>query len=439
MNAKALVSWLTQIPGDAVAVENGAGQLVFVSDALSRLLGYEPGELVGQHWTVLLPEQTKAADGPHLSSQTHLCRKQGGPVAVLVTGWRLPISGGVRQRRLSIFVLNGLQCSPAQSGGKEGGARRSYQLASIIHELNNALTIIHLQSQMLSRLDATSQRFGQHLEILLEQVVHMKRIVAELRQSSDVADPWLEATDINALIRHTLGIQELQLQLANVQVITDLVPDLPRIQANPHRLEQVFVNLVNNACQVLADANPPRVLWVSTRMVHRQNGHPSKVRISFANNGPAIPRELLSRIFEPFFTTKEPDQGSGLGLPICARIVQEHRGCIWAESEGQNGAVFVIELPTETATEIILPPPSAACPAKADRAATFGRSGPHILIVDGGPDVSRSVQQLLRQASFDVVPLSVGTHQGGFYLSSIGGVDEAHGGLLAFVARRGRA
>jgi two-component system NtrC family sensor kinase len=175
--------------------------------------------------------------------------------------------------------------------------------------------------------------------------------VAELQISSGLNGPQFEATDINALLRRALDIQQFQFQLADVQVITDFVPDLPHIQADPHQLEQVFVNLINNACQALADVGSPRMFWVSTTIVHGQNGRSPIVRMYFANNGPAIPHDLLLRIFEPFFTTKKSGQGTGLGLTICARIVREHRGRIWAESQARNGAAFVIELPLHAATE----------------------------------------------------------------------------------------
>lgn len=430
MKANALASCLAQIPGDAAALENGAGQLVSVNDALCRVLGYEPGELVGQPWALLLPGQAEGTEGPNPWSEIYLRRKDGSTVPVMIAAWRLPISGDARQRRLSVFVLNESQRSQARSGQEEGCAAGDHRLASVVHELNNTLTIINFHCQLMSRLDAASPRLGEHLAILQGQVARMKRIVAELQVSSDINGPRLETTDVNAIIRYTLGVQELQ--LADVQVITDLVPDLPHIQANPHRLEQVFINLINNACHALADTEPPRVLWVSTRPVLGENGRPSKIRICFINNGPAIPNDLLTRIFEPFFTTKAPGQGTGLGLTICARIVQEHRGRIWVESQAPNGVAFVIELPAcGAAADNHLPPPPAALAPEATLAATSGSAstGPQVLVVDGGPDVVCSVQQLLRQAGFDVALMPPGANQVRCYPPRISDVDGARGGL----------
>jgi signal transduction histidine kinase len=264
--------------------------------------------------------------------------------------------------------------------------------------LNNSLTVITLQSQLLARLDAASPRFGEHLAILQDQVAHMKRIVRELQVSSDFNGPKFEATDINALVQRTLDIQAFQLQQADVQVKPDLVPDLPQVQADPHRLEQVFVNLLKNACQALTDADRPRLLWVSTRSGVGRNGCLPGIRICFANNGPASPRHLLPRIFEPFFTTKEPGQGTGLGLTICARIVREHGGRIWAESGASNGALFVVELPIEPAAETgpRRTPAASAPEATLSVTSRTAATGLPNLVVEDEADTVRPVEPLLR-------------------------------------------
>lgn len=398
MEANVLASWLAEIPGEAVAVEDGAGKIVSINGVLCRALGYEPGELVGEAWVTLLPAPTDGPDRPLSRHETQLRCKDGGTVPVLATAWRLPISGDPGQRRLSVFSLKG-EPEQAETGpeAEEEVAVEDQHLASVAHELNNSLTVITLQSQLLARLEAASPRFGEHLAILQDQVAHMKRIVKELQVSSDRNGSQFETTDINTVVQRTLEIQAFRLRQVDVHVITDLGPDLPRIQADPHRLEQVFVNLIKNACQALADVDRPRLLWVSTRAVVGQNGHLPTIRVRFANNGPAIPHHLLLRIFEPFFTTKEPGQGTGLGLTICARIVREHQGRIWAESGATKGALFVVELPVESAAEAgSRLPPSASVPEAAlpvtSRTTTTGLP---ILVVEGEADTVHPVEPLL--------------------------------------------
>lgn len=397
MEAKVLASWLAEISGKAVAVEDGAGRLVSASRALCQILGYEPDELVGQPWAKLLPAQATELDRSSSRYETLLCRKGGSPVPVQITAWRLPRAGDPGQRYLSVFVMEKeARHSQAPTSAEEPAARPDPRLASVAHELNNSLTVMTMQSQLLARLEARSSRFGEQLAILQDQVAHMKRIVAELQSPPDLSGRDFEATDVNALVLRTLEIQKVPLQEAEVQVLTDLMPDPPRVQANPHRLEQVFMNLIQNACQALTEVDPPRLLWVSTRPVAGQNGRSPDIRISFANNGPAIPRDLLPRIFEPFVTTKEPDQGTGLGLTICARIVQEHRGHIWAESEAPNGALFVVELPVGEVAQQHDPgwSPGASRPESAQLAKVRPiAAGPYILIVDGEGEAVRPAEQ----------------------------------------------
>ncbi len=399
MEANALASWLAKIPGEAVAVEDVAGQLVSVNGVLCRVLGYESDELVGKPWVTLLPGPAEGPDRPISQYETYLRCKDGNTVPVLATAWRLPIRGDPGQRRLSVFALRGeLQHIQDGPDREEEVAAGDHRLASVAHELNNSLTVITLQSQLLARLDAASPRFGEHLAILQDQVAHMKRIVRELQVSSDLNGPQFEATDVNVLVQRTLDIQAFELQQADVQVVTDLGPDLPQVQADPHRLEQVFVNLIKNACQALSEANHPRLLWVSTRSVAGPNGRSPSIRIGFANNGPAIPRHLLSRIFEPFFTTKEPGQGTGLGLTVCARIVREHNGRIWAESGSANGALFVVEVPTESAAEAgpRLPPVASAPEPALQTTSRTTATGVPILAVEGEADAPRLVERLRR-------------------------------------------
>jgi PAS domain S-box-containing protein len=435
MKANALANWLAQIPGDAAAVENGDGHLVLVNDALCQVLGYEPGELVGQPWAALLSGRGEGTDRPGAWSETRLRRKDGGTVPVMVTAWRLPIGSDGLEGRLSVFVVKGSPQDRAGPAPEAECAGENHRLASVAHEMNNALTIISFHSQLMSRIEAASPRLGEHLAILQDQVAHMKRIVTELRASPDMNGLRLEPTDVNAIIRYTLGIQELQ--LADMRVITDLVPDLPSIQADPHRLEQVFVNLINNACHVLAEIDPPRVLWVTTRLVSGENGRPATIRISFINNGPAIPSELLTRIFEPFFSTKAPGQGTGLGLTISARIVREHGGCIWVESQPGQGVAFFIDLPTGSAAAGHAPlSPSAVLASEAVPGGTSAKAhgAPHVLIVDGGPDEVDSVHRLLRQAGFDVALMPSATNQLRRYCPRDGDADEARDDLPASIS-----
>ncbi|MBI3031424.1 MAG: response regulator, partial [Candidatus Rokubacteria bacterium] len=136
-----------------------------------------------------------------------------------------------------------------------------------------------------------------------------------------------------------------------------LAPDLPQIAGDPHQLQQVVLNLVNNAIQAMTAAHGQGRLHLTTAL----SADRSTVRIAVADDGPGIRPEHLSRVMEPFFTTKPQGEGTGLGLAIVQGIVTEHGGTISVESEPGRGATFTVTLPA-TAPPVARP---AAPSAKA--------------------------------------------------------------------------
>ena len=125
------------------------------------------------------------------------------------------------------------------------------------------------------------------------------------------------------------------------EILYELAERLPAIEAVEDELTQVCINLALNAFDAMA-ANPPER---PRRLTIRSAAAGSAVRVSFLDTGPGVPREVRSKLFQPFFTTKEPGRGTGLGLSVSFRILQEHQGTLRLEEDGAPGAAFVFELP----------------------------------------------------------------------------------------------
>ena len=147
-----------------------------------------------------------------------------------------------------------------------------------------------------------------------------------------------EPTRVNEVIDQSLSLMREQLKLRSIEVVLDLDPSNPVVMANAIRLEQVFMNLLTNARDALAETQN-KVIKIGSRI---ESG---SVVVAFEDTGPGVPPELAHRIFDPFFTTKDVGAGTGLALSIAYGIVKDHEGSIRLDNRPGEGATFVIELP----------------------------------------------------------------------------------------------
>jgi PAS domain S-box-containing protein len=335
-------------------VEDEAGQLVFANRAAEQIAGCEPGSLCGQRWTALIPQEVRQAVGSGQSGtpgegagpyETEVQRPDGTSVPVVVQAWPL-IDGG--QAKATVWLLTDLTERyrlEAQLRQSEKMAWLGQSTSAVAHELNNPLTAILLQISLLRTIAPLLPRFQESLAVIQQQAQRMVHITDNLLTFAHPVSRRVSATDVNATVQHTLDLQLYQLQGHSIEVITDLAPDLPTTRVDPHELEQVFINLINNARQALMTTEQPGMLVIRTRHAPSQNGDPPHSEVQFIDNGPGIPPEAMPHLFEPFFTTKAPGQGTGLGLAVCDRIVREHGGRIWAQNNPEGGVVFTVELP----------------------------------------------------------------------------------------------
>jgi two-component system NtrC family sensor kinase len=164
--------------------------------------------------------------------------------------------------------------------------------------------------------------------------------------------------------------------------------------ADPHQLQQVFVNILGNARQAMESFQ--RDGRVVLRTFHRDD----RVLIEFQDNGPGIKPGHLARIFDPFFTTKPVGKGTGLGLSLCYGIIQEHEGRIFARSEPGQGATFVIELPVARNAPAAAEPRGYSVPPFL--AAARVPSGKKVLIIDDEVWILDLAAELLRNDGHDV-------------------------------------
>ncbi len=217
------------------------------------------------------------------------------------------------------------------------------ELASgIAHELNNPLTSVIGFSQLLLNRDVPDD-INRDVEIIHSEAQRAAEVVKNLLTFARKQAPVRRSVNINSIIEKVLELRTYVQRVNNIKVITHLALDLPEIMADYFQLQQVFLNIIVNAEHFMIEVHGRGTLTITTGQSEEI------IKVSLADDGPGISKENLGHLFDPFFTTKEVGKGTGLGLSICHKIITEHGGRIYAESELGKGATFVLELPIRTA------------------------------------------------------------------------------------------
>jgi len=213
-------------------------------------------------------------------------------------------------------------------------------VSGVAHELNNPLAGILGYAQLVSRceLDPSTRRMT---DVILTQAERAGKIVQNFLSLAAKTEPKRIAFDLNDTIRNVIQLREYQESIDDIVVTADLSQDLPYAWGDPHQMEQVFLNLVVNAEDAIADIQrrPPGAIQIKTFV---EGAH---IQVTVTDNGSGIHARDMARIFDPFFTTKDKHRGTGLGLSICAEIVKDHGGELYAWSTYGGGSTFTLELP----------------------------------------------------------------------------------------------
>ncbi|MFN3763567.1 MAG: cache domain-containing protein, partial [Anaerolineae bacterium] len=219
---------------------------------------------------------------------------------------------------------------------KEKLASLGQLAAGVAHELNNPLGTIMLFAGALHRELPPDDPRRSDLEMILKEANLAKKIVADLLNFARQQEVLVQDTDLHALLDQSVESVRHQPAFAKVEIVRNYDPRVRVIQADPAQLQQVFVNLLNNAAEAIEG---PGTITITTRSLDGQ------VEISIADTGCGIPEEYMDKLFTPFFTTKPPGKGTGLGLSIVYGIVKMHRGQITVQSQVGRGTTFTITLP----------------------------------------------------------------------------------------------
>jgi two-component system, NtrC family, sensor kinase len=210
--------------------------------------------------------------------------------------------------------------------------------AGVAHEINNPLTSILINTHLMLEKLEKRHEFYENLSLIAEETARCTQIVKGLLEFARQNPPQKTYTNVNDIIEKTTQLLENQASFQNVRIVRDLDPSLPAIKLDRNKIQQVFWNLLLNACEAmpkggqltLSDSLSVDKKWIEVRV---------------ADSGVGIPKENVNRLFDPFFTTKS--SGTGLGLAVTYGIIQQHDGKIEIKSEVGRGTVFILSFPVE--------------------------------------------------------------------------------------------
>ncbi|HUJ41067.1 MAG TPA: PAS domain S-box protein [Candidatus Acidoferrales bacterium] len=220
-------------------------------------------------------------------------------------------------------------------------------VSGVAHEVNNPLTAILGFTDLLLENPEIPDSAKSDLQVVLQEAQRTRVIVQNLLSFARQAPAQRQPVQLTSVLRHTLKLRSYDFISHGVDVEERFDPRLPEIVGDPHQLQQVFLNILNNAYDAVREAGRPGRIEIETA----RRG--DCVEVSIRDNGTGISQP--DKIFDPFFTTKEVGKGTGLGLSICYGIVREHGGEILCENNtGAPGCTFVVRLPLAAPKETVL-------------------------------------------------------------------------------------
>ncbi len=211
-------------------------------------------------------------------------------------------------------------------------------VSGVAHEVNNPLTAILGFADLLLQNPEVPENARKDLRVILQEAQRTRQIVQNLLSFARQMPPQRNAVQLNQILRRTVQLRSYDFHSHGVEVIEHLDEGLPDVIGDAHQLQQVFLNILNNAYDAVHEVGRPARIEIMSAKAG------DYVEVSFRDNGHGISQ--ADRIFDPFFTTKEVGKGTGLGLSICYGIVKEHGGEILCHNNaGGQGATFIVRFP----------------------------------------------------------------------------------------------
>jgi PAS domain S-box-containing protein len=405
---KSREEWVTTFDSiqDMLCIVDRKHSIIKVNMALARKFDTKPEALIGRKYYDLL----YGLDGPH-SRCPHLQTMETKKTAsaefargeTALDGFyeitTFPIIGSDGDAASSVLIIRDVTAEKTlkeQLFHSEKMSSIGKFVAGIAHELNNPLMGIMGFSQIL--IDSQPDKkisdadVKDKLDKIYKESLRTAKIVQNLLTFARVKKSEKALHNLNNIIRDTVELRAHALKDRNIEVKTLLADDLPETMVDYYQMQQVFINVINNAVDAMTHAHGKGVLEITSAVGK------SGIIITFIDDGPGIPPDVMGKIFDPFFTTKEVGKGTGLGLSITHGIIVEHSGTIDYNCPPDGGTVVVIKLPILRQKTIDAIIKDEAPPAV--KPSDF--SGKRVLIADDEQSIREALSQVLSSVGFGV-------------------------------------
>jgi len=343
---------------DLLFVVDAGFRVTKANKAVAALAGGTPDETVGVCCHQLLFERDRPCDNcpaqQTLSTGETAYRQVRLPTGQILDVFSYPVFNERRQ----LYGVTQYAKDVTQLVNSVKFVALGEMAAGVAHELNNPLTAIVGDAQLLLRDTPEDDPRRELLVDIKNCGFRSRRIIQNLLAFSRQGEYSFEPVDLNEVVRRALALVSYQIERSQVQVVSQLHPDLPEIVADGQRLEQVLINLLLNAKDALEGMEDRREVTIRTAPGRHPGRRPEEgddserpwVHVAVADTGCGIGEERLTDIFTPFFTTKAVGQGTGLGLSVSLGIVQAHGGRIDVSSTVGQGSTFTVSLPVRPAS-----------------------------------------------------------------------------------------
>jgi PAS domain S-box-containing protein len=338
---------------EGLIIVDRRGRIVEANTRAEQLFGYSQEELVGQPVELLIPDQLHERHHMHIDNyfaapstraigrglSLAARRKDGSEFPVEIS---LTYASGTPRGDLVVAAVVDI----TERLALEREARRAETITSlgtlaagIAHDLNNPLQVIRSRSELVLELPDTTpaSEIKEDLAAIHRQAQRASQIVEQFLELSRQREKAVAPVDINQLVEHALLLTGESMRKAGISLETSLDRDLPGIMGNVVDLERVLINLLTNAREAMPQGG---VVMITNGPLRDE---PGWLHLTIADTGLGIAPEELGKVFDLLYTTKA--SGSGLGLWLSRRIIQEHSGKIDLKSELGRGATFTIRLP----------------------------------------------------------------------------------------------